>query len=285
MKILSWNIQSGLGCDNVRSVARIAQHIKGFDDLAIICLQEVARYFPEYTTAAEQDQLEALTNTFDDYTPVWGAGMHWHSGPGRKAMEFGNLTLVSKGLCDWRVHSLPRPPGAGKKQLPRCAVETVIRGPGILFTLFNTHIAYHNEEEQSLQLAYLRQLQTWHSENKWMPVLPGAGAYSDLYRSVAAVICGDLNITPESSLYDEMVAGEWRDLFKILHPEQNHGATCGVYDRENWKEGPHCRDFFLATNQMIPYVSRIEVDTICNYSDHQPIILSLDMEDRGLLQV
>lgn len=275
MQILSWNIQSGLGCDGVRSISRIIARIRFHGESEIICLQEVARHFPEHCNPGEEDQLQIICTAFPEYKPVWGTGMRWMT-EGAGPMEFGNLTLVKTNLLlDCRVHSLPRPPGAGKKQMPRNGVESVINTSIGPITLINTHIAYHNEKEQRLQLSYLRQFQDWQEENSENQVGPGRGAYADLHRTADTIICGDLNITPDSSLYSGMVRSGWYDSYEIVHPDMERVPTCGVHDRDLWKEGPHCRDYFLVTASLRSFVSDMRVDTECNYSDHQPILLNL----------
>lgn len=278
LRILTWNIQSGLGCDGIRAISRIVERIESLGSPQIICLQEVSRFFSEYSTPGEEDQVRILCAAFPEYLPVWGPGMRWRTND-TEPMEFGNLTLVKEGLLDQRIHPLPRPPGAGKKQMPRSAVESVIETPLGVLTLINTHIAYHNRQEQQLQLAYLNQFQVWQEENWSKPVLQGTGAYEDRNRAIDTIICGDLNIEPESFSYQDMIVKGWYDCFNIVHPGKDRAPTCGVHG-EQWKQGPHCRDYFLVSGSLPPYVADLQVDESCDYSDHQPVVVSLDVKKR-----
>ena len=52
--------------------------------------------------------------------------------------------------------------------------------------------------------------------------------------------------------------------------------TCGMFDRDQWPGGPHCRDFLFVTGDVASCVRAIEVDLETDASDHQPVRLDLD---------
>lgn len=275
MKLLSWNIQSGLGCDGIRSIRRIAEHIRQTSP-EIICLQEVARFIPEYCSLGEEDQLGIFTEHFPLYTPIWGSGMRWFC-DNQQPMEFGNLTLVRGVVLDSRVHPLPRSPGKGLQQMPRLAVETVIQSERGPVTIFNTHISYHNHEEQTRQLAHLTQLQQWQEQNLLEPVFKADGAYLDLHRTADTIICGDCNITPDTPQYDSMITAGWHDGWQLIYPDSENAPTCGCHECEIWPEGAHCRDYFWLSKSLASLATDMKVDRECDYSDHQPIVLNLNI--------
>ena len=46
MKLITWNIQWGLGVDGCVNLARIVDTARGMADFDVLCLQEVSRNFP-----------------------------------------------------------------------------------------------------------------------------------------------------------------------------------------------------------------------------------------------
>ena len=160
MQILSWNIQSGKGCDERTDIYRIVDYINAKSDFDLICLQEVARNLDEYCAKGQMDQPEILCSAFDDYSFVWGTGFSW---PGEndlndKKQEFGNLTLIKSLLLDQKIHQLPMPAAHDNKQMPRVAVETVINSQIGPVSIINTHLAYHDSNERQQQLERLKLL-------------------------------------------------------------------------------------------------------------------------------
>ena len=65
------------------------------------------------------------------------------------------------------------------------------------------------------------------------------------------------------------------DAWRLLQGARPHDPTCGIFDREQWKEGPHCRDFFFVTEDLAERVSELEVNLTSAASDHQPLRLRL----------
>lgn len=277
MEILSWNIQSGLGCDGVRDIYRIIDFINEQDNPEVICLQEVARFIPKYCPAAQQDQLDILSRAFPDYTPVWGTGMSWHQ-QDLPPQEFGNLTLVRSMVLDRRVHCLPMPPGEGYPQLPRVSTEAVVSSSRGVLRILNTHIAYHNPTEKRLQIEYICQLQNWAEANRENSPATRDGCYANRFRTPQAILCGDLNLTPDSTEYRLLLDSPFFDGWHRYQPGQPHPHTCGVHDRKTWTEGAHCRDYFWVTKEIAASIIDYKINSDTRSSDHQPIILSLDFD-------
>ena len=98
---------------------------------------------------------------------------------------------------------------------------------------------------------------------------------------VSSVICGDFNLLPGSPEYLEMVglseeeSPEIEDAWPLVHGTRLHDPTCGLFDREHWAEGPHCRDFFFVTADLATHVQTVEVNLTSAASDHQPLRLIL----------
>ncbi|RAU17205.1 hypothetical protein DN062_13615 [Nitrincola tibetensis] len=271
-RLLTWNIQSGKGCDGQIALDHVINYIFDQGPLTVICLQEVARYFDEYVCSTQPDQLAVLCQAFSEYTPVWGAALSWPGSQPNQRREFGNLTLVNAPMLDKRVHSLPSSSATEYWQTPRCAVETLIAGHQPI-RILNTHLAYHNPEERFVQLAYLNDLAAKYTQENRLPRSRGPGIYAHPDSTNSTLLCGDLNLDSTSDQYHWLRQQGWKDAFQQCYPKQIPFPTCGVYDSDQWPQGPHCRDYILLQNLKAHTFS---VDTHTPLSDHQPLIVTLE---------
>lgn len=296
MQVVSWNIQATLGCDGVFSVQRIIDTLKQWPQADVICLQEVARFFPEH---GQDDQLELLCQAFPEYSPAWGAALSWPLVeetatsdlafesvlPARR--EFGNLTLVrSEKLADYRVHVLPSPAPDGSWQMPRCAVETLVSyqnqdGSDAVVRILNTHLAFHHQGERRQQIDALSQIRYQAELNRKSEVAQDTqGCYLPAPETAEVLLCGDLNLAVESEDYDWLTNDlGWYDCWTILNEDKPHMPTCGCHDHQQWPEGEHCRDFFLCNTELLRNpalnIKNLTVDVQTDASDHQPVCLTL----------
>lgn len=303
MQVVSWNIQATLGCDGVFSVQRIVDTLKQWPQADVICLQEVARFFPEH---GHNDQMALFCQAFPEYSPVWGAALSWPLAeapppseqktttsdqtaatalPARR--EFGNLTLVrSEKLADYRVHVLPSPALDGIWQMPRCAVETLVcyqneDGSDGVVRIINTHLAFHHQGERRQQIDALSQIR-YQAELKREsePARDTHGCYLPAPETAEVLLCGDLNLAVEGEDYDWLTNDlGWHDCWAMLNEETPHLPTCGCHDHKQWPEGEHCRDFFLCNTEFLMNralsIKNLVVDTQTDASDHQPLCLTL----------
>ena len=65
------------------------------------------------------------------------------------------------------------------------------------------------------------------------------------------------------------------DAWKVIHPKTIRDATCGIFDRNQWEEGPHCRDYFFVSNNFAHRLDSITVNLTNRASDHQPVLLTI----------
>ena len=286
MEILSWNIQSGLGCDGRLDLARIAADIKAFGDADVICLQEVARYCRELDDTASADQAVALAMLFPGHVPVYGAGFDRASDraddPPDRRRQFGNLVLSRLPLLQVFHHVLPNPADPGVARMPRVAVEVVVEGDVGPLRLVTTHLAYHSPVQRMAQVRRLRDLTAEVAAALRAPALDRPGTpFERAPHPASSVFCGDFNMIPESPEYLDMVrpfddcTPAIQDAWPLVHGARPHDPTCGQFDREHWKEGPHCRDFFFVTEDLAEKVRALEVNLTSAASDHQPLRLHL----------
>jgi endonuclease/exonuclease/phosphatase family metal-dependent hydrolase len=288
MQIYSWNIQNAKGCDGIIALQNIIARIKQTANPDVICLQEVARHLVEH---GNQDQLKLLEDAFKDYSSVWAPGLSWPpipdennvasdtctGSPIEQRREFGNLVLVRKGmLLDSKLHTLPAPAVNGLMQMPRTAIE-VIAGKGEhIVRVLSTHLAFHSYQERIAQLDYLTALKDLAQARALAPADTSQhGCYSSAYSPAGTLLCGDLNVALGEADYQHILASGWQDAWPTLYPDQTHPDTCGILDRQQWPQGPHCRDYFLCTEDLGSQLKYMQVDTTTAASDHQPICLTM----------
>jgi len=114
-------------------------------------------------------------------------------------------------------------------------------------------------------------------------VAPACGPYAAVARPARSIICGDFNSNPDDAVYQAITApfGEngrrYLDAWRVVHGwAAPHAPTCGIYDRLQWSEGSHCRDFFFLFADVADMAQGIKVQEGTDASDHQPILLTLN---------
>ncbi len=279
MRILSWNVQYGRSADNHFNFNRTLDYIKSLGEFDIICLQEIARNMADYCLPGQEDQLKLAQQSFPDYRSVWGAGFSWPSTGSNflERREFGNLTLIKSDPLDFRVHRLPQPAAPGKLQMPRVATEACITSKTGPLSIINTHLAFHDSNETQQQLEHIHRLEQERHGHHQFPKKLGPGCYQNGFPAAARIVCGDFNIEPESSHYRYQINSGWIDAWKHCFPDEPQQPTCGIFDRLQWPQGAHCRDYFWLSNELASYQVDVNADSSTNLSDHQPIIFEIDV--------
>lgn len=280
MEIVTWNIQCGRGVDGIVDLQRIARTAQAMGDLDVVCLQEVAQHMPDVDGGAGADQVAELAAAFPGYTSVFGAAVDI-LGADERRKRFGNLILSRLPIQQIFRHLLPQPADpSAKKSMPRQATEVVVAGETGALRIVTIHLEYYSERQRGAQADRLRVLHEEICANERQPPRQaGDGPYAPTPRPAAAVFCGDFNFIPNDRIYTQLLApiGEQAprlcDAWEVAHPGRAHDPTCGVFDREQWPQGPHCRDFFFVTEDLADRVSGVEVDTETPASDHQPVRL------------
>ena len=277
MNILTWNIQATKGCDDLYDVNRIIEVIKHYGDLDVICLQELARNIPSLNS---NDQPTLIANQFAGYELIWAPGFSVPDQSGNRS-EFGNLTLVKQALLkNARTHMLASP-FVEEVQMPRTMAEVVIDTGHYEFAIFNTHLAFHSMLEQVAQLSdltHLRDQITSKANGTNNIQADGPYIYNNSIQGV--ILCGDLNIDSESSEFKTHIIDEqWVDCWDMQDYEGTleRQPTCGCFDSDQWAQGPHVRDYFLATDAIAKKTTKLSVNIETDASDHQPLLLEIDL--------
>ena len=277
MELVTWNIQCGKGCDGKVDLGRIADRIKTLSDPDVICLQEVARFLPEAAPEADCDQVSLLSDRFPDYEPVFGPALNLSAGRALgRSRQFGNLVLSRLPVLQVFLHSLPQPPDPAVKHMPRQATELVVEAEGRQLRVMTTHLEFHSEAQRLAQALRLQQLQAEVEANSAAGRVASEGLYGFGMRPDACLLCGDFNAGLDDPTYGALTGSTYRDAWLEIRRGDAHAPTCGIFDHEQWPQGPHCRDYVLASAAALPGLREIEVDTETDASDHQPIRLAFD---------
>ncbi len=283
ISIVTWNIQCGLGCDGRIDLERISSTLRGFGDTDVICLQEVARNMPELDQGVGDDQVKVLADMFVDHEPVFGAAINRLGQVPQKRRQFGNLILSRLPVIQVFAHQLPQPSEPSIRHMPRQVTEVVVRAEKRAIRVMTTHLEYHSLTHRRSQIDAVRCLHQQNCANVKNPGIdPGSGPYAITDRPEQLVICGDFNFSetePEYQQIQESFGDGTPPLIDawVTHKgDIPHVPTCGIFDRNIWPQGPHCRDFFFISSDLAADIQSIEVDDKTDASDHQPVHLSLN---------
>jgi len=279
VRLISWNIQNGLGVDGVVSLNRIAETVKAMGEADVICLQEVSVNM-ELADGTTTDQVQELSRFFDGYNPYFGVAVDMASSVGR--VLYGNLVLSRFPIHSVFYHLLPQPADGHIKQMPRQMTEVVVETPSQLLRVMTTHLEFHSKIQRHAQTKRIMEIQSGvlALENDPPFFLP-EGPYAKLQRPGKCIVCGDFNFLPDSPEYNLVTHSESPeislvDAWMLNNSNEPHPPTCGVHDSQQWPQGPHCRDFMFVTPDLSNRVTQLSVDIDTNASDHQPLRIVLE---------
>ena len=275
MRLLTWNIQCGKGCDGVTDLARIVSIARDFSAADIYCFQEVSDNFTKLDGGV--DQSAELASLLPGYTPVFRPAIEAIDGDGG-VHRFGNMTLSRLPIVQITNHLLPWPGAASVRSMRRHALDvTVLTAVGPV-RIVNTHLEYHSASQREAQIARLLDLQEEASTGA-----RAGGSCREPYAAqtlaASSLLCGDFNFDVSDPQHALIAASDrpglnYRDAWSICYPK-SHAHTCGLYDHEQWSEGPDCRDFIFASEDLASRIRRVQVNAETDASDHQPIVIEL----------
>lgn len=279
MKLVTWNIQCGLGCDGKVDLARIVDTARALADADVYCFQEVSRGFPSLDHG--EDQPARLAKLLPGYTAVFRPAVDDLDEAGN-ARQFGNIVLSRLPILRIANHLLPWAPVDGLRSMRRSAIEVLVStrlGP---LRVITTHLEYHHQAHRDAQVRQLREI---HAEGHALGKLAfrdqSAGPYRTAPSAVGTIVCGDFNMGPHETTYEAMLANgaacapPFHDAWRLCHGSRPHAPTTGLFDSAQWPEGPHCRDYFFVSADIAEAVTALVIDQETSASDHQPLRLDL----------
>jgi endonuclease/exonuclease/phosphatase family metal-dependent hydrolase len=275
MRLISWNIQCGKGCDGMVDLARIVSVAKSLADADIFCFQEVSDGFASLDRGIDQGaQLAAL---LPDHRAVFLPAVETIDSQG-KSHRFGNMTLSRLPVLQVASHLLPWPQDMSPRSMRRQALEVTVRTAFGALRVTNTHLEYYSAVQRNAQIGRLLDLQ--QEASTYRQASDEREPYGRQMIAASGILCGDFNFDvsdlQHAMLHTSSRPGlNYRDAWTICHPGLPHQPTCGLHDHVQWKNGADCRDFIFVTEDMAGRVRRIEVDGETAASDHQPVLIEL----------
>lgn len=289
MRLVDWNIQWGRGVDGRVDLARIVREAKALCDFDILCLQEVTRGFHEGPAAGglaggpSADQFAELAALLPHAKVIEAIGSDLPPvGAARQRRQFGNAIVTPLPVRQVLRHSLPWPADPAKPSMPRVALEAVIETDIGPLRVISTHLEFYSEAQRLAQVARLRELHKEACDHARRPAKAERpdSPFADTARPMSAIVCGDFNSAFEGSAYCRMLepipdAPAFADAWACANPNAPRAATVGLYDHEQWEDGPFACDFVFVTEDLKPRIASCGVDQNSRSSDHQPMWLEL----------
>lgn len=277
MRVVTWNIQWGRGCDNVVDLARIVSDARALADADVFCFQEVSHGFADL--GGDGDQSAALAALLPDHQPIFHPAVETIDGDGRLC-RFGNVTFSRLPVLQIANHLLPWRQDTPVRSMRRQALEVTIRTTFGPLRVTNTHLEYHSAAQRDAQIERLLDLQQDASSHPQVAVSDHRDPYTSQTVAASGILCGDFNFDvcdpQHARLHGSSRPGlNYRDAWTICHPGRPHVPTCGLYDRVQWPHGEDCRDFIFVTEDLAGRVRRVMVDAETASSDHQPILIEI----------
>ena len=277
MKILTWNIQWGLGMDGRLDLQRIADHIRASEP-DVICLQEIADNMPDLESSQGEDQFALLAGLLPGYAACEGPGLVSFDTSGRR--RFGNMILTRAPLRQMRLHSLPWV-ADGHQSMPRVLLEALVEAPWGPLRVLTTHLEYFSAEARAAQVEAIMRVFGEAASRAASPPPPKRGPYAPLPHTASTVLTGDFNMKPDDPLKHRLCqpladGPTLRDAWLLAHPGAPHPPSFCIAD-QTWGQ-PHCCDFILISADLAPRVADVTCDGDTRLSDHQPIMLTLRSE-------
>lgn len=288
MKLVSYNIQFGVGLDGCYDPARIAANVQGAD---IIALQEVTRgFFRNDHADLPADLAPYFPGYFQRFAPgcdvLLESGFDAQGHAFERRLQFGNMILSRHPILATRIHLLPHGRTMERMNMQRCMVETVIDAPGGALRVYNLHLDHVSADERLAQIAVLkRHVLAFATDGG---ALTGAGEYglSDPPLPENYVLLGDFNMLPDSVEYDAMAGratpGFGRPLRfdQPVDAQERFGARSA--DSYSWMlptdEGPISAlfDYAFVHCALVPRIRNVFIDTDATGSDHFPLWLEIE---------
>jgi endonuclease/exonuclease/phosphatase family metal-dependent hydrolase len=292
MRLVDWNVQWGCGVDGRVDLARIVREARGLCDFDVLCMQEVTRGFNEEPAAGglkgspSPDQFAELRSLLPGMIVIDVIGSDLPSpGNGQDSQhrrQFGNAIVTRLPVRQILRHSLPWPADPAKPSMLRVALEAVLDTDVGPIRVLCTHLEFYSEKQRLAQVARLRELHQEACDHARFPASAEKpdSPFADTGRPMSAIVCGDFNSAFEGAAYCRMLepmadAPAFVDAWACAHPGEPRAATVGLYDHEQWAEGPFACDFLFVTEDLKPRIVSCDVDLHSRSSDHQPMWLEL----------
>lgn len=299
MKLVSYNIQYGLGLDKCVDLERIAQTVRDAD---IIALQEVDRYWQRSNMTDQPENLSQYLREFHwVYFPAFDMDASEPAEDGsilNRRRQFGPMVLSRWPILSSRLIVFPKLGTTDVFNMDTGAVECIIDTPTGPLRTYSLHLSSISARERVMQLDHLLEFHRSAHTN--------GGAWTGNDQSVAssppgtwslneapppmprnAVVMGDFNSLPESDEYTRMVGGLDHSYGRVGYLDSFVDSWDAARKRENdritWYPGSErlpddgmTLDYCFVTPGLADCIHRSWVDTSAKGSDHLPYWVETD---------
>lgn len=279
IRIITWNIQWGLGVDGTVDLRRLVGEARGLADFDVLCLQEVSDNFSDLKGNSGANQFAELAGLLPGYTAIEGVALDVPDGAGGRR-RFGNMILSRLPVAQVLRYTLPWE-AAATRNMPRLLLEAVVETPSGPLRVMTTHLEYSSDKLRRAQVEGIREAHRTTCERVATPREDGPGTYALFPTSRSAVLTGDFNMRPDDPVKQRISepfgngAPALLDAWQVAHGSRPHPHSFCLYDQSNG--APHCCDFVFVTEDLAARVRQIDCDQETQASDHQPVLLELDM--------
>jgi endonuclease/exonuclease/phosphatase family metal-dependent hydrolase len=288
VKLVTYNIQYGLGKDNRYDLERIAAEVRDGD---IIALQEVDRHWQR---SGCLDGPAVLASHLPGHHWVYGPNLDmdasYRDAGGRivnRRRQFGTMLLSRLPIVSSRNHLLPKYATLTQHSIQQGALEAVIiterAGPVRIYSVHLSHLtaATRLPQVEALLAIHARapgEGGAWcgghpEPEARWtegeMPPMPAD-----------AILMGDFNFEWNAEEYDRIV-GPLSAKYGRLN------RVTGFVDA--WVAGKHGEgegatisdgrriDYCFVSSALAPRIRSARIDSATTGSDHQPVWVEMDL--------
>lgn len=286
MKLVTYNIQYGIGCDKKFDLARIAASLEGAD---IIALQEVTRNFPRNAGA---DLVAGIAELMPDLFHVFGPAMDVDFGlldengrPANKRLQFGNMVLSRWPIAASRNLLLPRTRRFNRGNLQRSALEALVLAPSGPLRVYSVHLDHINLEERSAQIRHLKERAYAYPIEGGAITGSAEYGFPELPCPEEFILMGDFNMVRGSPEYTLMTGDvDYAEGRQIVahHPVDVFSLTDGApggavsWIDDNKPEQSRLIDFAFVHASLSGRVRRSWIDASATGSDHLPVWFELE---------
>ena len=276
MKILTWNIQWGLGIDKKFDLARGMAYARA-TDADIICLQEIADGYADLEGSDGENQFEIIRDLMSEFHAFEGIAVDVpRHGGGRK--RFGNMLLSRLPVGRVMRHILPWG-GDITPNMPRVVVDAIVMASFGPVHIMTTHLEYSSAFLRGYEVEGLRTIHRLAAERAARPSVKTYGPFVPHSETASSLIMGDFNMLPNDQLktlieepFGEDVPALY-DAWKIKNGDASHPPSFCIYDQTY--NLPHCCDFMFVSEDLVERIEDIAYDGNTQISDHQPVLLTL----------
>jgi endonuclease/exonuclease/phosphatase family metal-dependent hydrolase len=284
MILITWNVQWCRGVDGSVEPRRIVDTARSIADFDVLCLQEVADYYPDPRLPGMRggNEFGELARLLGDYVAIEGVAVD-QPADGARRRRFGNMILSRLPVRQIYRHLLPYPCEPGVPGMPRIAVEAIVGAPFGDVRVITTHLEYYSQRARFAQIDALRRIHAdgYAHARDGLRCDADTGPFETFAYPRETLICGDMNFEPDSAEHARMVAPidgatALADAWHVLNPRKPHPSTFKIYQKETPEEPElHC-DLVFVNDELARRLRRHDVDQKTQASDHQPVIVTLD---------